>query len=63
MTRKESVRLIWMVVAGAVLGAVLSHAIGAYIHSDNLPFFEALGAAIGMGLGFMLFLRGSKFQT
>jgi F0F1-type ATP synthase assembly protein I len=63
MTRKESVRLILMVVAGAILGAVLGNAIGAYIHSDNLPFFDALGAAIGMGLGFTLFLWGSKSQT
>ena len=63
MTRKESVRLIWIVVAGTILGAVLGNAIGAYIHSDNLPFFDALGAAIGMGLGFMLFLWGSKLQA
>ncbi len=58
MTRKESVRLIWMVVAGVILGAVLGDAIGAYIHSDNLPFFDAVGAAIGMGIGFTLFLWG-----
>ncbi len=63
MTRKKSVRLIWMVVAGAILGAVLGNAIGVYIHSDNLPFFDALGAAIGAGVGFPLFLWGSKFQT
>ena len=56
MTRKASVRLIWIVVAGAILGAVLGNAIGASIHSDNLPFFGALGAAVGMGPGFMLFL-------
>ena len=62
MTRKKSVRLIWIVVAGAILGAVLGNAIGVYIHSDNLPFFDALGAAIGMGIGSMLFLWGSKFQ-
>jgi hypothetical protein len=48
----------WLVVVGAFLGAVLGSAIGVYIHSDNLPFFDALGAAIGMGIGFMLFLWG-----
>ena len=63
MARKKGVRLIWIVVAGAILGAVLGNAIGVYIHSDNLPFFDALGAAIGVGLGFALFLWGSKFQT
>jgi hypothetical protein len=63
MSRTESVRLICIVVAGGVLGAVLGNAIGAYVHSDNLPFFDVLGAAIGMGIGFMLFLWGSKFQT
>ena len=45
-----------------ILGAVVGDAIGVYIHSDNLPFFDALGAAIGMGIGSMLFLWGSKFQ-
>ncbi len=58
MARKKGVRLIWIVVAGAILGAVLGNAIGVYIHSDNLPFFDALGAAIGMGIGFTLFLWG-----
>jgi len=43
------------VVAGALLGAVLGDAIGVTIHSDNLPFFGALGAAVGMDFGFMLF--------
>jgi len=63
MTRKKRIQWIWAVVAGAILGAVLGDAVGVYIHSDNLPFFDALGAAIGMGIGFMLFLWGSKFQT
>ncbi len=63
MTRKKRIQWIWAAVAGAILGAVLGHAIGVYIHSDNLPFFNALGAAIGMGLGFTWFLWGSKFQT
>ena len=63
MTRKKRIQWIWAVVAGAILGAVVGDAIGVTIHSDNLPFFDALGAAIGMGIGFMLFLWGSKFQT
>jgi hypothetical protein len=63
MTRKKSARLIWIIAAGAILGAVLGHAIGVTIHSDNLPFFGALGMAIGMGIGCALFLWGSKFQT
>ncbi len=58
MARKKGVRLIWIVVAGAILGAVLGNAIGVYIHSDNLPFFDALGAALGMGIGVTLFLWG-----
>ena len=56
MTRKKRIRWIWVVVAGAILGAVVGHAIGVYIHSDNLPFFDVLGAIIGMGIGFALFL-------
>jgi hypothetical protein len=63
MTRKKRIQWIWAVVAGAILGAVLGDAIGVTIHSDNLPFFGALGAAIGTGIGFALFLWGSKFQT
>jgi hypothetical protein len=58
MTRNKRLRRIWLVVIGAFLGAVLGDAIGIYIHSDNLPFFDALGASIGMGIGFMLFLWG-----
>lgn len=56
MSRKKRIQWIWAVVAGAILGAVLGDAIGATIHSDNLPFFGALGAAIGIGIGFTLFL-------
>ena len=63
MTRKKRIQWIWAVVAGAILGAVLGNAIGVTIHSDNLPFFGALGVAIGMGIGFTLFLWGSKFRT
>ncbi len=35
-----------------MLGAVLGHAIGLNIHSDNLPFLVALGGVVGMGIGF-----------
>jgi hypothetical protein len=35
---------------------MLGHAIGVYIHSDNLPFFDALGAATGLVVGCALFL-------
>jgi hypothetical protein len=59
MTRKKSSRLFWIVAAGAVLGTVLGHALGVAIHSDNLPFFDALGAGIGLGVGFALFVLGS----
>ncbi len=58
MTRRKSLRRIWIVVAGSILGAVLGNAIGVYIHSDNLPFFDALGAVIGMGMGFTLSFGG-----
>jgi len=52
MIRKRRVR--WAVAAagGLILGAVLGNAIGLHIRSDNLPFFGALGAVIGMGIGF-----------
>jgi hypothetical protein len=56
MTRNKRLRWIGFVVSGAFLGAVLGDAVGVYIHSDNLPFFDVLGAVIGMGLGFALFL-------
>ncbi len=56
MTQEKSVRRIWIVLAGLILGAVLGNAIGVNIHSDNLPFFVALGAVIGMGIGFTVFL-------
>ena len=62
MTRKKSARLLWIVAAGAILGAVLGHAIGVTIQSDNLPFFDALGAGIGLGVGFALFVLGSARQ-
>ena len=54
MIRKRSAR--WAVAAagGLILGAVLGNAIGLHIRSDNLPFFGALGAVIGMGIGFMV---------
>jgi hypothetical protein len=35
-----------------ILGAILGHAIGVNMRSDNLPFFGALGAVVGMGIGF-----------
>ena len=56
MTRKKSVLRIGIVLAGLVLGAVLGNAIGVNIHSDNLPFFVALGAVIGLGIGFTVSL-------
>jgi putative Ca2+/H+ antiporter (TMEM165/GDT1 family) len=59
MIRKKHIQWIWAVVAGAILGAVVGDVIGVTIHSDNLPFFDALGVAIGTGIGFMLFLWGS----
>jgi hypothetical protein len=59
MTRKKSNQLFWIAAAGVVLGTVLGHAIGIAIHSDNLPFFDALGAGIGLGVGFALFVLGS----
>jgi hypothetical protein len=62
MTRNKRMRWIWAVVAGMILGAVVGHAIGVYIRSDNLPFFDALGVAIGTGIGFMLFVWGSARQ-
>ena len=62
MTHKKSARLIWIVAAGAILGTVLGHAIGVTIHSDNLPFFDALGAGIGLGAGFALFVLESARQ-
>ena len=56
MIRKRSAR--WAVAAagGLILGGVLGNAIGLHIRSDNLPFFDALGAIIGMGVGFAVLL-------
>jgi len=51
MMRKKSVRRAVATAGGLILGAVLGNAIGVNIHSDNLPFFAALGAVIGMGIG------------
>ena len=56
MTRKKRIQWIWAVVAGAILGAVLGDAIGVTIHSDNLPFFDALGMIVGLTIGLTLFL-------
>jgi F0F1-type ATP synthase assembly protein I len=56
-------RWLWAVVSGVLLGAVLGDAIGIYIRSDNLPFFDVLGAVIGMVIGFMLFMwRSTRSQ-
>jgi hypothetical protein len=59
MTRKKRIQWIWAVVAGAILGAAVGHDIGVYIHSDNLPFFDVLGAIVGLAIGFALFVWGS----
>ena len=56
MARNKGLRRMWLIVVGAFLGAVLGDAIGVYIHSDNLPFFDALGAAVGMGIGLTLYV-------
>jgi hypothetical protein len=56
MIRKRRVRWADAVVGGLILGAVLGNAIGRQIRSDNLPFFDALGAIIGMGIGFTVHL-------
>jgi len=52
MIRKRRVRWADAVAGGLILGAVLGNAISRHIRSDNLPFFDALGAIIGMGIGF-----------
>ncbi len=46
--------LVWWAVAagGLALGAILGHAIGLNIRSDNLPFFDILGAVAGLAAGF-----------
>ncbi len=59
MTRNKRLRRIWLVVIGAILGAMLGHAIGVDIRSDNLPFFDVLGAIVGLAIGLALFLWGS----
>jgi len=46
----------WMVASGLFLGALLGHAVGVYIRSDNLPFFDVLGVSIGLFVGCALFL-------
>jgi hypothetical protein len=56
MMRKKSVRRAVATAGGLILGAVLGNAIGVNIHSDNLPFFVALGAVISMGIGFTVSL-------
>jgi hypothetical protein len=54
MIRKRRVRWADAVAGGLILGAVLGNAIGLHIRSDNLPFFDALGAVIGMGIGLII---------
>jgi hypothetical protein len=56
MVRERRVRWAIAVAGGLILGAVLGNAIGSHIRSDNLPFFDALGAIIGMGIGFTVHL-------
>ncbi len=56
MSRRKIVWQIGAIVAGAILGMVVGNAMGVAIHSDNLPFFDALGVAIGISLGFILSL-------
>ena len=53
MTRK---RWWWTVAAGLILGVMLGYVIGVCIHSDNLPFFDALGVIVGLTIGLTLFL-------
>lgn len=56
MRRTTRNRWWWAIAGGPVLGAMLGHAIGVYIHSDNLPFFDALGVIVGLTIGLTLFL-------
>lgn len=51
MIRNGSFRLAIAAAVGLILGAILGHAIGVNMRSDNLPFFGALGAVVGMGTG------------
>jgi hypothetical protein len=51
MIRNGSFRLAIAAAVGLILGAILGHAIGVNMRSDNLPFFGALGAVVGMGIG------------
>jgi hypothetical protein len=37
--------------AGFTIGVILGDIVGLGIRSDNLPFFVALGAVIGLGIG------------
>ena len=51
MIRNGSFRLAIAAAVGLILGAILGHAIGVNMRSDSLPFFGALGAVVGMGIG------------
>ena len=51
MIRNGSFRLAIAAAVGLILGAILGHAIGVNMRSDNLPFFGALGAVVGMDNG------------
>ncbi len=56
-------RALLLVVCAAgvlILGMLLGHVIGVNIRSDNMPFVDALGAAIGLAAGLVTALVASR---
>ena len=48
------------IAAGTIGGAVIGDIIGLALRSDNLPFFVALGAIIGLAGGLVMALVASR---
>jgi hypothetical protein len=51
------------IAAGTIAGAVTGDIVGLALRSDNLPFFVALGAIVGLAAGLVTALVASRQPT
>ncbi len=58
--KRHALLLVVCAACGSILGALLGHVIGVNIRSDNMPFFDALGAVIGLAAGLVTAFVASR---
>lgn len=58
----KRIRILGGAVIGLIAGAVTGDVVGRVIVSDNLPFFIALGALVGVCIGLIATLIVERFK-